>query len=98
MIDLSGPDITRAEIEAVTAVLHTGRLSLGPKVEEFEEAVAGFVGVEHGVAVSSGTAGLHLLTRAVGVEPCATSPTGWKTTSTTTLSSRIVDSQRFGRW
>lgn len=59
-IPLSAPDITDAEIEAVVAVLRTGRLSLGPKLEEFEHAVAGYVGAAHAVGVSSGTAGLHL--------------------------------------
>ncbi len=66
-IDLSGPDITQAEIDAVVEVLKTGRLSLGPKVEEFEQAVAEYVGVKHGIAISSGTAALHLLMRALGV-------------------------------
>ena len=68
-IDLSGPDISPAEIEAVTEVLRSGRLSLGPKIEAFERALADYVGVEHGVAVSSGTAGLHLLMRAMEVGP-----------------------------
>jgi perosamine synthetase len=66
-IELSGPDITQAEIDAVTAVLRSGRLSLGPKVPEFEEAMARFVGVRHAVAVANGTCGLHLLMRAIGV-------------------------------
>ncbi len=67
-IKLSGPDITQAEIDAVTEVLRSGWLSLGPKVPEFEQAVAQFVGVKHAVAVSSGTAGLHLLMRAIGIQ------------------------------
>ncbi len=48
-------------------VLRTPRLSLGPVTEEFEAAVADYVGVPHGVAVSSGTAGLHLALRALGI-------------------------------
>ena len=68
-IDLSGPDISQAEIDAVTEVLRSGRLSLGPKIEAFERALADYVGVEHGIAVSSGTAGLHLLMRAMEVGP-----------------------------
>jgi len=44
-IPLSQPDITEAEIEAVTAVLRTSRLSLGPKLEEFEHAMAAYIGV-----------------------------------------------------
>ncbi len=66
-IDLSGPDITQAEIDAVAEVLRSGRLSLGPAVPKFEEAVARYVGVKHAVAVSSGTCGLHLLVRAMDI-------------------------------
>ena len=68
-IDLSGPDITQAEIDAVAEVLRSGRLSLGPKIEQFEQALAAFVGTDHGIAVSSGTAALHLLMRAFNVGP-----------------------------
>jgi perosamine synthetase len=66
-IPLSAPDITEAEIEAVVAVLRSSRLSLGPVTEQFEAAVAGFVSVPHAVAVSSGTAGLHLCIRALDI-------------------------------
>ncbi len=66
-IKLSSPDITEAEIAAVTEVLRSGWLSLGPKVPEFEKALADYIGVKHAVAVSSGTTGLHLLMRAIGV-------------------------------
>lgn len=66
-IPLSAPDITQAEIDAVTAVLRTRRLSLGPKLEEFEHAMAEYVGVPHAVGVSSGTAGLHLCIRVLSI-------------------------------
>ena len=66
-IPLSAPDITEAEIEAVVAVLRTSRLSLGPVTEQFESAVAEYVSLPHAVAVSSGTAGLHLCIRALGI-------------------------------
>jgi perosamine synthetase len=66
-IPLSAPDITEAEIEAVVSVLRTPRLSIGPKMLEFEEAIADYAGVTHAVAVSSGTAGLHLCLRALGI-------------------------------
>ena len=66
-IPLSAPDITEADIEAVVSVLRTPRLSIGPKMVEFEESVARFVGSPHAVAVSSGTAGLHLCLRALGI-------------------------------
>jgi perosamine synthetase len=66
-IPLSAPDITEAEIDAVAEVLRGSQLSLGPKLREFEAAVASFVGVDHAVAVSSGTAGLHLAMIALGI-------------------------------
>ena len=68
-IKLSNPDITQQEIDAVADVLHSGWLSLGPKVPEFERAFAEYVGVKHAIAVSSGTTGLHLLVRAIGIQP-----------------------------
>jgi DegT/DnrJ/EryC1/StrS aminotransferase family protein len=66
-VPLSSPDITEAEIEAVVAVLRTPRLSLGPVSEQFEAAVADYIGVPHAMAVSSGTAGLHLCIHALGI-------------------------------
>lgn len=66
-IPLSSSDITESEIAAVTAVLRTSRLSLGPQMEAFESALADYVGVPHSIAVSSGTAGLHLCIRALGL-------------------------------
>jgi perosamine synthetase len=66
-IDLSGPDITEAEIEAVTNVLKTRWLALGPKLPEFEAAVANYIGVKHAVAVNSGTSALHLIVRALAI-------------------------------
>jgi perosamine synthetase len=66
-IPLSQPDITEAEIEAVVSVLRSSRLSIGPKQEEFEHLLAAYVGVPHAVAVSSGTSGLHLCIRALGI-------------------------------
>ncbi|HEX4309544.1 MAG TPA: DegT/DnrJ/EryC1/StrS family aminotransferase [Acidobacteriaceae bacterium] len=66
-IPLSAPDITDAETDAVVAVLRTPQLSLGPKLAEFESAMAACVGVPHAVGVSSGTAGLHLALLAMGI-------------------------------
>ncbi|MHC4990693.1 MAG: DegT/DnrJ/EryC1/StrS family aminotransferase, partial [Planctomycetota bacterium] len=68
-IPLSYPDITDAEVNAVSRVLRSGRLSLGPELEAFESAVARRAGCSHGVGVSSGTAGLHLALLALGVGP-----------------------------
>ena len=66
-IPLSGPDITEAEIEAVVRVMRSGRLSLGPKLEEFEAKFCSYAGCAYAAAVSSGTAGLHLAIRALGI-------------------------------
>jgi perosamine synthetase len=66
-IPLSAPDITEAEIDAVSQVLRSGRLSLGPMLETFEHAMAQYIGTLHAVAVSSGTAGLHLCIRALNI-------------------------------
>lgn len=66
-VPMSSPDITAAEIEAVIEVLRTPYLSIGPRVVEFEERFAAHVGIRHAVAVSSGTAGLHLCVIAAGI-------------------------------
>ena len=50
-------------------MLRSGRLSLGPTIDRFEEAFAEAVGAPYAAAVSSGTAGLHLLCIAAGVGP-----------------------------
>ncbi len=66
-IPLAQPVIGELEIERVLAALRSGRLSLGPLLAEFEQEFARHVGASHASAVSSGTAGLHLALRAVGV-------------------------------
>jgi perosamine synthetase len=66
-IPLARPLIGPEEEERVLAVLRSGRLSLGPLLAEFETAFAARTGARHASAVSSGTAGLHLALRAVGV-------------------------------
>ena len=68
-IPLSAPDIEEWEVGRVAEVLRSGRLSLGPKLVEFERALSTYVGVRHGVAVNSGTSGLHLAVRALGLGP-----------------------------
>ncbi len=68
-IPLSGPDITAQEIAAVVAVLKTPHLSLGPKLPEFERKFAAYIGTKHAVAVNSGTSGLHLCVKALGLKP-----------------------------
>ena len=60
-IPLSFPWLDEREEELVADVLRSGRLSLGPTIDTFEEAFAEVVGAPDAAAVSSGTAGLHLL-------------------------------------
>lgn len=66
-IPLARPVLGDAEERAVIEVLRSGQLSLGPRLGEFERLFAARVGAAHACAVSSGTAGLHLALRAVGV-------------------------------
>lgn len=66
-IPLSAPDISEEDISAVTAVLRTPQLSLGPRLPEFEQAMAAYVGAKHAVALNSGTSALHLCVRALGI-------------------------------
>jgi perosamine synthetase len=66
-IPLSAPDITQAEIDAVTAVLRMPQLSMGPELAAFEAALAAYHSVPHAVAVSSGTAGLHIALLTLGI-------------------------------
>lgn len=65
-IPMSSPDITPLEIDAVVDVLRGTHLSLGPRIRQFEEAVARRIGARHAVGVASGTAGLHLCILAAG--------------------------------
>jgi perosamine synthetase len=69
IVPMSSPDITDAERQAVMSVLETPILSIGPQVEAFEETVRNFSGSQQAIAVSSGTAGLHLCVRAAGIGP-----------------------------
>ena len=68
-IHLSRPDITEREIEAVCGVLAGPNLSLGPKVGQFEQAFARYIGRKRAVAVNSGTSGLFLCASAMGIGP-----------------------------
>ncbi|AQT68601.1 UDP-4-amino-4-deoxy-L-arabinose--oxoglutarate aminotransferase [Anaerohalosphaera lusitana] len=68
-VHLSRPDITQAEIDAVTEVLKSPNLSLGPKLGEFEQAFCDYIGRKHAVAVNSGTSGLFLCMQSLGIGP-----------------------------
>jgi UDP-4-amino-4,6-dideoxy-N-acetyl-beta-L-altrosamine transaminase len=61
--------ITDEDISAVTETLKADYLTQGPKVEEFDEAFADYIGSDYAVAVSNGTAALHLAVLALGIEP-----------------------------
>ena len=66
-IPLSSPYVDERDEELVLEVLRSGRLSLGPTIDRFEELFAERVGAPYAAAVSSGTAGLHLLCRLAGL-------------------------------
>jgi dTDP-4-amino-4,6-dideoxygalactose transaminase len=68
-VPLSGPYLDEREEQLVLEVMRSGRLSLGPMVDRFEEAFAARVGAPYAAAVSSGTAGLHLLCVSAGIGP-----------------------------
>jgi perosamine synthetase len=66
-IRLAWPDVGDEELAAIQAVLASGQLTMGPMVAAFEEELARACGVAHAVAVSSGTAALHLAVLALGI-------------------------------
>ncbi|MDH7596411.1 MAG: DegT/DnrJ/EryC1/StrS family aminotransferase [Methanothrix sp.] len=68
-VPMSAPDITEDDVEVVANVVRSGRLALGPKTEEFERLIAEYTGTDHAVAVSSGTAALHLIVKSLGIGP-----------------------------
>jgi perosamine synthetase len=68
-IPLARPLLDEREEELVVEVLRSGRLSLGPTIDRFEELIAERVGAPFAAAVSSGTAGLHMLACSAGLGP-----------------------------
>jgi perosamine synthetase len=92
-IPLSKPDITNQDIEAVTAVLRTDRLSIGPRLEAFEAAAAALAGRRFGIGVNSGTSGLHLCVRALGLhegDEVITTPFSFVATTNCLLFERVT--------
>jgi perosamine synthetase len=69
LIRLARPDVGEEELAEVAAVLESGQLTMGPRVAEFERLVADACRTKHAVAVSSGTAALHLAVLAMGIGP-----------------------------
>jgi len=70
-IPLAKPEITDADRDAVMEVLRTPYLSMGPKLQEFEQAICDYTGSKHAVAVNSGTSALQIAVRALELDPCA---------------------------
>ena len=66
-IPLARPDVGELELELVTQVLRSDVLALGPFAPRFEAAIAAIAGRREGIACSSGTAGLHMGVRALGI-------------------------------
>jgi dTDP-4-amino-4,6-dideoxygalactose transaminase len=67
IVPMSSPDITDLEREAIAAVLRTSHLSMGSEITGFEQAFKEYTRCRYAIGVSSGTAGLHLCIRAVGI-------------------------------
>lgn len=68
-IPMASADLDESDERAVLEVVRSGRLAMGPKVAQFERMAAEYCGARHAVAVNSGTSGLHLICRAVGIGP-----------------------------
>jgi dTDP-4-amino-4,6-dideoxygalactose transaminase len=68
-IRLAWPDVGAAELEALAEVIADGHLTMGPRVAEFEAELARACETQYAVAVSSGTAALHVAVQALGLEP-----------------------------
>lgn len=62
-------EVTDADVESVLDCLRSGWLTMGPRTQTLEELLARRIGVKHAIAVSSGTAALHLACRAIGLGP-----------------------------
>ena len=92
-IPMAKPVIGKAEEDLVLEVLRSGQLSLGAKTIAFEQGLAGRLGVAHGRATSSGTAGLHLALRAAGVkegDEVVTSPLSFIASANSVLFERAI--------
>ena len=87
MIPYGRQHIDERDVTAVVEVLRGGHLTQGPMIDAFEEKIRTYVGAKYAVAMSSGTAALHLAAIAAGVGPgnslvtspnCSLSRSGWR--------------------
>lgn len=88
IIPIVKPIIKEEEIFAVEEVLRSGRIAQGPKVKEFEENFASYIGSEYAVATNSGTSALHIALLAAGIkesEGVVTSPFSFISTTNSIL-------------
>src|SRR5436190_8578594 len=68
-VPLADLQITEEDTAAVIATYRSGWLSMGPETERLEQAFARYTGAAHAIAVSNGTAALHLICAAAGLGP-----------------------------
>lgn len=92
-VPLSKPDISRLEIQLVNDVLKSERLSIGPYTQKFEHSISSLSGNTYGIAVNSGTSGLHLVVRALGItegDEVITTPFSFVASSNVMLYERAI--------
>jgi len=67
LVPMSRPDINGDDQQAVLETLQTNYLSIGPRIQAFEQSFLDYTGASHAIGVNSGTSGLHLCVRAAGI-------------------------------
>ena len=84
LLGFQPPAVGDEEVAAVADAIRSGWLTTGPRAEELERRFAGYVGAKHALAVSSGTAAMHLALVALGIGPgdeVITTPLTWPATA-----------------